>query len=125
MRAAGLLTDGSGSARLAIAGPGASGEGPAPVSAVLKAAMEQYGQGRQKSLLELHAERKAEGSKGPGSSKGPSSSKSEKQKGDKEKEKKSRSEEKERKSKSEKKEKDRDKKRDKYKKPAGETCSDR
>jgi hypothetical protein len=116
MRAAGLLTDGSGSARLAIAGPGAAGEGAAPVSAVLKAAMEQYGQGRQKSLLELHAERKAGGSKGP------SSSKSEKQRGDKEKEKKSKSDEKERKGKSE--EKDRDKKRDKDKKPAGGTCSD-
>jgi hypothetical protein len=87
--------------------------------------MEQYGQGRQKSLLELHAERKAEGSKGL------NSSKSEKQKGDREKEKekerekKSKSEEKERKSKGEKKDKDRDKKRDKDKKPAGMIYSDR
>lgn len=98
-RAAGLLTDTSGGARLALAGPGASVEGSAPVSATLKAAMEQYGQNRQKSLLELHAERQAAAAKG-------GSSKSEKkEKGEK-------------KSKSEKKEKEKDRQSDKDKKPA-------
>lgn len=92
-RAAGLLTNTPGAARLTFAGAGsAPGEG-APVSATLKAAMEQYGQNRQKSLLELHAERQAAGggsSKGRGGGGGSSSSKgAEKQKGEKGKDKKS------------------------------------
>jgi hypothetical protein len=106
-RAAGLLTDTSGGARLTLAGPGAvPGEG-APVSATLKAAMEQYGQNRQKSLLELHAERQAAGAGGSskGGCGGSSSSKGggEKQKGEKGRDKKSDK---------------KDKKRDDKKKPA-------
>lgn len=91
-RAAGLLTDTPGAARLTFAGAGAApGEG-APVSATLKAAMEQYGQNRQKSLLELHAERQAAGggsSKGRGGGSSSSSKDGEKQKGEKGKDKKS------------------------------------
>lgn len=93
-RAAGLLTDSSGGPRLALAGPAAAGEGGAPKSAALKAAMAQYGQSRQKSLLELHAERQAGGkggSKGEKREKGGKSEKGDKsekrEKGEKEKEK--------------------------------------
>lgn len=107
-RAAGLLTDSSTGARLTAA-PLTGAESSAPVSATLKAAMEQYGQHRQKSLLELHAERQA-----AGNSKG-GSSKSEKQRlGDKD--------EKKKKSKSEKKDKDKDKKSDKDRKGACLAC---
>lgn len=85
-RAAGLLTDTPGAGLLTFAGAGAvPGEG-APVSATLKAAMEQYGQNRQKSLLEMHAERQAAGggsSKGRGGGGSSSSKGGEKQKGEK------------------------------------------
>lgn len=109
-RAAGLLTDSSTGARLTLAAPLTGGESSAPVSATLKAAMEQYGQHRQKSLLELHAERQAAGGSKGGSKGG--SSKSEKQrKGDKDEKKKS---------KSETNDKDKDKKTDKDKK--GTAC---
>jgi hypothetical protein len=101
-RAAGLLTDSSSGGRLTLAAPLTGAESSAPVSATLKAAMEQYGQHRQKSLLELHAERQA-----AGASKG-GSSKSEKQRrSDKDEKKKSKSEKK-----------DKDKKSDKDKKGA-------